>query len=45
MHVNVNSNNKNDVLLLPETPAFNSGTFCNKLEYCKKTKTKQTNKK
>ena len=30
------NNNKNDALLLPEPPAFNSCTFWNKLEYCKK---------
>ena len=30
------NNNKNDALLLAEPPAFNSCTFCKKLEYCKK---------
>ena len=32
---NVN-NNKNGALLLPEPPAFNTCTFCNKLESVKK---------
>ena len=38
------NNNKNDALLLPGPPAFNSCTFCNKLEYCTKKLTLSLNK-